>query len=59
MVKKCYRVQVGAYKLGLMSKCMSKKKAETTRNRISQGWLIGEVITGAEAAKRKKRFPKK
>lgn len=56
MVKKCYRVQVGAYKLGLMSKCMTKKAADNLQHFLTQGWVTGEVITGAEAARRKKRF---
>ncbi len=34
MVKRCYRVQVGPWKDGLLSKCMPKKEAEALRHFI-------------------------
>lgn len=37
--KKCYRVQVGAAKLGLISKCMSHKEAKKISRLIDKGGM--------------------
>jgi len=54
--KKCYRVQVGPWKDGLLSNCMPKKEAEALKHFIYNGWVSPEVITDVEAKKRRKRF---
>ncbi|GAG07124.1 unnamed protein product [marine sediment metagenome] len=54
--KKCYRVQVGPWKYGLLSKCMPKKDAEKISHWIDNGWLRAWVLSGSEATERRKRF---
>ena len=47
--KKCFRVQVGDAKLGLISKCLTKKDAEMIGRMINQGgmyvWVNGKMVT--------------
>ena len=50
--KLCYRVQVGAAKLGLVSKCMDKKTADKMRKFVDTGGLMSWVFKDKPKNKR-------
>ena len=54
--KKCYRVQVGPWKYGLISKCMIRKEADKVSHWINNGWLSSESLSPKKILARRKRF---